>query len=444
MIPIPTGQRFRLPAWIPGSYLIREFARHFVHVRAEAGGQPVVIDKEAKDLWRAAPCVGPLTVIAHVYAFDLSVRAAYLDATRAYFNGAVVFLCPEGRADRRCEVVARPAGGCGSSRLAGRDDAAAAGRTGVRLRHLQRSDLRRADRPSRRDVRVRARLVRGRRRAPRYRRHGPHPCRPGSRRARSSPRLSVADRSIRRRRGEPRAVRSLPVSDRRRRRGLRRARAPDEHEPSVPARQPARARHRQAGRRVRRLSRSREPRVLPQLEREKDQARGIRAVRSRARELHAPAVGVRRHHVLLRRSRAGAQRRHRAAALPRARRPGDHDDVAHARPQRAKHRAIELRRVDQVLPPGRERAECRRQLLRQGLARRPRARSHAAPLRIVARRGDARAVATLRRVGRRRSGGRDCGDRSRARAAATSANSSHVTSTAPTIRRSRNCCGSSA
>ncbi len=103
--PDPAGQRFRLPAWIPGSYLIREFARHFVHVRAEAGGQPVVIDKEAKDLWRAAPCVGPLTVIAHVYAFDLSVRAAYLDATRAYFNGAVVFLCPEGRADRRCEVL---------------------------------------------------------------------------------------------------------------------------------------------------------------------------------------------------------------------------------------------------------------------------------------------------------------------------------------------------
>ncbi len=103
--PDPSGQRFGLPAWIPGSYLIREFARHFIRVRAEAGGRTIAIAKEAKDIWRAAPCRGPLTVVAHVYAFDLSVRAAYLDATRAYFNGAVVFLCPEGHSELPCEVL---------------------------------------------------------------------------------------------------------------------------------------------------------------------------------------------------------------------------------------------------------------------------------------------------------------------------------------------------
>jgi predicted metalloprotease with PDZ domain len=102
--PAPDGQRFRLPVWIPGSYLVREFARHFVEVRAEAGGRPVAIGKEAKDTWRAARCAGPLTVVAHVYAFDLSVRGAYLDATRGYFNGALVFLCPEGRTSAPCEV----------------------------------------------------------------------------------------------------------------------------------------------------------------------------------------------------------------------------------------------------------------------------------------------------------------------------------------------------
>ena len=103
--PDPAGQRFRLPSWIPGSYLIREFARHFVRVDAESRGAPVAIAKEAKDLWRAAPCAGPLSVVAHVYAFDLSVRGAYVDAARAYFNGAVVFLCPEGHAYRPCEVL---------------------------------------------------------------------------------------------------------------------------------------------------------------------------------------------------------------------------------------------------------------------------------------------------------------------------------------------------
>ncbi len=107
--PDPLGQRFRLPAWIPGSYLIREFARHFVTVRAEAEAGEITITKEAKDVWRAAPCFGPLTVVAQVYAFDLSVRAAYLDGTRGYFNGAAVFLCPVGREDAPCNLdIAAP------------------------------------------------------------------------------------------------------------------------------------------------------------------------------------------------------------------------------------------------------------------------------------------------------------------------------------------------
>ena len=110
--PDPAGQRFRLPSWIPGSYLIREFARQFIEVRAEAGGAAAMILKESKDVWRAAPVSGPLTVIASVYAFDLSVRAAYLDATRAYFNGPSVFLCPEGHEGRPCLLeIIPPAGG---------------------------------------------------------------------------------------------------------------------------------------------------------------------------------------------------------------------------------------------------------------------------------------------------------------------------------------------
>jgi len=106
--PDPSGQRFSLPVWIPGSYLIREFSRQFIAVRAEAGGADVAMRKGAKDTWRAAPVHGPLTVVALVHAFDLSVRTAYLDATRAYFNGPSVFLCPEGHESRPCtlEIVA--------------------------------------------------------------------------------------------------------------------------------------------------------------------------------------------------------------------------------------------------------------------------------------------------------------------------------------------------
>lgn len=118
--PAPDGQRFRLPAWIPGSYLIREFARQFSDVGAEAGGVPVAIHKESKDTWRAAPTSAPLTVIARVYAFDLSVRTAYLDATRGYFNGAAMFLCPEGHERAPCtlDVVAPAGDACARWRVA--------------------------------------------------------------------------------------------------------------------------------------------------------------------------------------------------------------------------------------------------------------------------------------------------------------------------------------
>jgi predicted metalloprotease with PDZ domain len=106
--PDADGQRFRLPSWIPGSYLIREFARQFIDVRAECDAEAVALQKEAKDVWRATPVTGPLTVIANVYAFDLSVRTAYLDARRAYCNGPCLFLCPEGHEGAACslEIVA--------------------------------------------------------------------------------------------------------------------------------------------------------------------------------------------------------------------------------------------------------------------------------------------------------------------------------------------------
>ena len=106
--PDPDGQRFALPAWIPGSYLIREFARHVLGVRAATGRREVPIRKVAKDTWQAAPCDGPLTVTIEVYAFDLSVRGAHLDTTHAFFNGTSVFLRVLGAESHPCEVEILP------------------------------------------------------------------------------------------------------------------------------------------------------------------------------------------------------------------------------------------------------------------------------------------------------------------------------------------------
>jgi predicted metalloprotease with PDZ domain len=90
--PAPEGQQFALPAWIPGSYMIREFARNIVRIRAESGGAAVALTKLDKHTWRAAPASGPLTLHYEVYAWDLSVRAAHLDQTHGFFNGTSVFL----------------------------------------------------------------------------------------------------------------------------------------------------------------------------------------------------------------------------------------------------------------------------------------------------------------------------------------------------------------
>lgn len=102
--PDPAGQVLGLPAWIPGSYMIRDYARHVVAIRAESDGLNVVLDKLDKSRWQAAPVERELTVIAEVYAFDESVRGAHLDTTHGFFNGTCVFLEPEGFEDRACEV----------------------------------------------------------------------------------------------------------------------------------------------------------------------------------------------------------------------------------------------------------------------------------------------------------------------------------------------------
>ncbi|MDR2637694.1 MAG: PDZ domain-containing protein [Zoogloeaceae bacterium] len=106
--PAPEGQRFSLPAWIQGSYLIRDFARHIVTIRAEADGRPVALEKIDKATWLAAPCRGTLTLIYEVFAWDLSVRAAHFDRQHAFFNASSVFLYPQGRETEACLVELLP------------------------------------------------------------------------------------------------------------------------------------------------------------------------------------------------------------------------------------------------------------------------------------------------------------------------------------------------
>ena len=106
--PDPTGQVLAMPAWIPGSYMIRDYAKHVVAIRAESDGLDVPLEKLDKSRWRAAPVDRELTVTTEIYAHDHSVRGAHLDTTHAYFNGTCVFPSAEGHEDAPCELEIAP------------------------------------------------------------------------------------------------------------------------------------------------------------------------------------------------------------------------------------------------------------------------------------------------------------------------------------------------
>ncbi|WP_341667911.1 M61 family metallopeptidase [Alcaligenes sp. SDU_A2] len=100
--PHTDGQILSLPAWIPGSYLIRDFSRQIEDISASSHDQPVSVRKLDNHRWQCAPCQGPLLVQYQVYAWDLSVRGAHIDETHAFFNGAGTLLAVEGQTGQPC------------------------------------------------------------------------------------------------------------------------------------------------------------------------------------------------------------------------------------------------------------------------------------------------------------------------------------------------------
>lgn len=99
-------QILSLPTWIPGSYLIREFSKHIESVRAyDEDGRILKIQKFEKNKWRLFNTDHELITVEYdVYAYDLSVRGAYVDEKRLYVNPACVCLALEGQEHKAIEV----------------------------------------------------------------------------------------------------------------------------------------------------------------------------------------------------------------------------------------------------------------------------------------------------------------------------------------------------
>ena len=109
--PLPSGQILQMPAWIPGSYLIRDFSKQIETIEGFALSKPneaLVLERIDNDQWRLPKVTGPVEILTTVYAFDSSVRAAYLDTERAFINPSSLCLAVMGQESLPCAVVLIP------------------------------------------------------------------------------------------------------------------------------------------------------------------------------------------------------------------------------------------------------------------------------------------------------------------------------------------------
>ncbi len=104
-------QRVSLPVWIPGSYLIREFSKNLQHLQALQSKETLQVEQLDKCTWQIpSDPAKPLVLCYEVCGFDNSVRTAWLDASRGFFNSTSLCFRVEGRTNSPhvLELVAAP------------------------------------------------------------------------------------------------------------------------------------------------------------------------------------------------------------------------------------------------------------------------------------------------------------------------------------------------
>lgn len=84
-----------MPVWTPGSYLVREYARHIDQlVAADEEQTPLEVTRGSRDRWviNAEGKEGTIRVSYRLYCRELSVRTNWVDSQMAILNGAATFL----------------------------------------------------------------------------------------------------------------------------------------------------------------------------------------------------------------------------------------------------------------------------------------------------------------------------------------------------------------
>ncbi|MCB9702933.1 MAG: hypothetical protein H6711_13645 [Myxococcales bacterium] len=114
LVDAPRGQQseWAMPAWTPGSYVIRDHGRQVDDLQAETlAGAPLPVEHRDKQTWRVGHGGQPHRLRYRVYADELTVRTSHVDDRHASLIGASVFLYPVGEGERPAEVELRPPAG---------------------------------------------------------------------------------------------------------------------------------------------------------------------------------------------------------------------------------------------------------------------------------------------------------------------------------------------
>ena len=95
-----------MPVWTPGSYLVREYARHVESVVATGPAcHPLAVAKTAKNRWRIQTGGAPAVRFTYsLYCREMSVRTNWVDSSFALLNGAPTFITLVGGLQRPHEV----------------------------------------------------------------------------------------------------------------------------------------------------------------------------------------------------------------------------------------------------------------------------------------------------------------------------------------------------
>lgn len=101
---------FTMPVWTPGSYLVREFAKNVEGFAATGkNGKALRAEKIDKNTWRVYTEKADVVKVTYdVYAFEMSVRTSFLDASHGYVNGTSVFMYPEGYQNTAGTLTVKP------------------------------------------------------------------------------------------------------------------------------------------------------------------------------------------------------------------------------------------------------------------------------------------------------------------------------------------------